>query len=481
MGIQNPQLISLILTFNPLSGRYESGYTPQILHVKKTGNDTTGDGSEPNPFLTINKAMSVLQNRGQIWVYEGTYAENTDTSPYVPTKLFGGATTCAISALVNGTKAHPCVLRAAPGHEGLVNITGEDNKYGIHTNNKDHWTVYGLRGIDLRTNFAGQEGFVDQHGVPIASLAQGWRFENILVKHVVGASGGNASGIGVWGSADLVIRNVKFRNIHAEGGSQAAAIQMYGTTKCLIEHIDTDDCDYGVFQKDHIDELPTAPYNPRPGAEIRYSKIKSDSYCLYYSISGDGSAASGDQYAHHNDITAYREVGANVIFAEMGGAASTSKKLRIKNNSINKMSTSGGSLFHVNRWEEFENEGNVILANGQIITTPHATGGQITKSDYNAYSQFQAILKQYTDDVVNYGNLPAWQAALASASTALGVDNPDLHSVVSATLFNNAAAEDYTLAAGSPAIGIMPDGSDAGSRQYGTEIIGLTSEYTVGD
>ena len=45
------------------------------IHVKKTGNDTTGNGSSTTPYLTINKAYAVAVNGDEILVYAGTYQE----------------------------------------------------------------------------------------------------------------------------------------------------------------------------------------------------------------------------------------------------------------------------------------------------------------------------------------------------------------------------------------------------------------------
>ena len=53
----------------------------QILQVNKGGNDTTGDGSDENPYLTIGHAMSLITDatsskRYEILVGPGTYSEN---------------------------------------------------------------------------------------------------------------------------------------------------------------------------------------------------------------------------------------------------------------------------------------------------------------------------------------------------------------------------------------------------------------------
>ena len=54
-------------------------YEAEDLHVAKTGDDSTGDGSFANPYLTISKGYDVALAAGgkTVWVHEGTYAEDT--------------------------------------------------------------------------------------------------------------------------------------------------------------------------------------------------------------------------------------------------------------------------------------------------------------------------------------------------------------------------------------------------------------------
>ena len=53
--------------------------TYTTIHVAKTGNDTTGDGSESKPYLTIQKALDSLPKlllaRADIVIHGGTYEE----------------------------------------------------------------------------------------------------------------------------------------------------------------------------------------------------------------------------------------------------------------------------------------------------------------------------------------------------------------------------------------------------------------------
>ena len=45
-------------------------------HVKTTGNDSTGDGSDGNPWLTIAKGLSTMAASDTLEIHTGTYAEH---------------------------------------------------------------------------------------------------------------------------------------------------------------------------------------------------------------------------------------------------------------------------------------------------------------------------------------------------------------------------------------------------------------------
>ena len=70
---------SRIISYEPFT------YDVSDLHVMKTGNDSTGDGSFGNPYLTIDKAVSTVGSAGglNIWVHEGKYMENSQGLNYL--------------------------------------------------------------------------------------------------------------------------------------------------------------------------------------------------------------------------------------------------------------------------------------------------------------------------------------------------------------------------------------------------------------
>ena len=51
-------------------------YTGPVWHVATTGSDTTGDGTEGNPFATIQTAIDSSSDGDTVLVSAGTYVEN---------------------------------------------------------------------------------------------------------------------------------------------------------------------------------------------------------------------------------------------------------------------------------------------------------------------------------------------------------------------------------------------------------------------
>jgi parallel beta-helix repeat protein len=96
-----------VFTGATLSKQPAFDYAVGDLHVSKSGNDTTGDGSFANPYLTINKAFSVIAAAGgvTIWVQAGTYAENSGSGYF---------------ALTNKAYTNRVTVRPKPGDEVIV-------------------------------------------------------------------------------------------------------------------------------------------------------------------------------------------------------------------------------------------------------------------------------------------------------------------------------------------------------------------------
>lgn len=72
--------------FTALAKKPDAALSYTVLHVAKTGSDESGDGSEDNPYLTIQKAVNTLPklllNRVIIRVHGGTYDEDVQLSGF---------------------------------------------------------------------------------------------------------------------------------------------------------------------------------------------------------------------------------------------------------------------------------------------------------------------------------------------------------------------------------------------------------------
>ena len=112
------------------TGSYSFGAN-DILVDRTNGNDSTGDGSESNPYATIAKGLDEITSGNTVWVKGGTYAENTGSGYLLVNSLSFAAETA---------------LRAVPGE--TVVITNVSGAYVFRTNTDiDNFT---FRGITFR-------------------------------------------------------------------------------------------------------------------------------------------------------------------------------------------------------------------------------------------------------------------------------------------------------------------------------------------
>lgn len=124
--------------------------------------------------------------------------------------------------------------------------------------------------------------------------------------------------------------------------------------------------------------------------------------------------------------------------------------------------------------------GNILIRNNSQFLFVERTVDEapnLIASDHNLYdSNFQKIIMDmYAADSRQYKSLVDWQNALAADSHSLGIDNPDKNSALVAytKLFVDIEKHNYKHAPDSPTIVFMPDKSNAGPYQLGTEAIGV--------
>ena len=109
----------LLLLFVVVSDALSATY-----YVRKTGNDGTGDGSTGNPWLTVDKGISMLSAGDILMIGDGTYAENSGSGYLAISRSFASYVTIQ-SESQDPTKV---VILNVSGNYGTVN-TGEANYY----------------------------------------------------------------------------------------------------------------------------------------------------------------------------------------------------------------------------------------------------------------------------------------------------------------------------------------------------------------
>jgi len=71
---------------------------PATYHVATTGDDVAGDGSEGNPWATINHAISQAASGDTIIVHDGTYVENVGVNKSLTIQSMNGAAVTIVQA-----------------------------------------------------------------------------------------------------------------------------------------------------------------------------------------------------------------------------------------------------------------------------------------------------------------------------------------------------------------------------------------------
>jgi hypothetical protein len=107
-------------------------YASADLHVSKSGNDGSGDGSYGSPYLTISHAYDQVASGGgvTVWVNEGTYAENDGNGYFLK---------------ASDTYTAPLVIQAVPNNR--VVWTAASSSYILRFNGSNSNVVF--KGIEF--------------------------------------------------------------------------------------------------------------------------------------------------------------------------------------------------------------------------------------------------------------------------------------------------------------------------------------------
>lgn len=186
-GVHNVSVTNSDGTSNVVTFTVTEQAAGNTYYVATTGNDTTGNGSEGNPWLTIQKAVNLVQPGDTILVRGGTYAKCV---------LIGSSVG---SAAVSGTANARITLKAYPGETVVWNndfsyaaghFTACDTLF-IRINSRSYWTI---EGFTFKRNRSYSGGF-NYHGIYAAAVTAPANGIHILNNELDGQNVQTSSGI----------------------------------------------------------------------------------------------------------------------------------------------------------------------------------------------------------------------------------------------------------------------------------------------
>lgn len=467
--------------------------TGREFFVTKDGNDSNNNGrSLGSSFLTINRANGAANQPGDTVTVYSTgaptfYVEDSFGNPYVPASYAsdndGTPTISAIGLSASGVLGNPITLRAAPGHEGLVNITGQNTRAGMVIQARNYIQVYGLRFVDCYTMGIGSQGQAQREVFVPAEGSTGCRIENCAVKGVRCIVGINNAFYGPWGTKDWIIYNCYGTGI--TGPSHAHGIQSYGVINALIRNnkIILGSNGSCIYYKDHFRVSPGG--SPVDVGEVCFNWFEGGERSFNFGIMGGLSERPGPCYAHHNIGLNFREAGYKEDGWDGGGLAGYQ---RVEQN-LFYTTFPGTSGISESSARGLRTRGNISIGASlhmELMNNSPDAPGWLEAADYNIFGGVNTL--DFNSIVNRYGTGSAardwtqWRAIQIGQFSTVKMSNPDAHSVLAsaASLFVNAGAGNFAYRVGSPALGFMPGGSNAGPFQYGTEVLGVTSAYSAG-
>ncbi len=467
--------------------------------VTKTGNDNNScTNNIINACLTIQKGVSLLSAGDTLNIGAGIYNDDGGNSPYIPNGTVVGwldanPPSSNVIITVNGTFGNLITIQAIPGDEGLVTIDAENQRMAIHMQSSDYIRIKGLNIINSRGSAITSWGQSANAVADVSRLSIGVVIENNRIINTTGDYGTNICAISMWGSQDWVVRNNYIDTSHELNIGTTIfnrfgnGIMAYGVINALIENNEIVNVGSGIFWKDHfLTDLATRGLVNE--SEVRYNKITALGAPVYIGIKGSNSVESGDNYVHHNIFYGHGSNEEGGVRISMAGAFAQSGDVRIEHNLID-----GEGILH-SRGISIDGSRNITIIGNIIIRTKVAidyiaydssvaVGKKpvINNSDNNIYNTFSTLITvdKYGTLGAGFTQLSNWQTALASQFESLNYDNPDTNSIteIPEDLFDNLDDKNYMNKLGSPAIGFMPDGSNAGPYQFGNEIIGLLPQW----
>ena len=170
-----------------------TGYEGPVWYVSATGSDSTGDGSEENPFASIQFGLDSASESDTVSVSNGMYLENIIWPATNGIQLIGsGEENCVIDGDSTG--------RVITFHDSSnVNID----------------TTTHITGFTIQNGVSDLENITEKPGAGIYCVNASPMLTDCTIKE--NYAYGDGGGIALLDSSDMIIANVKFQNNMARG------------------------------------------------------------------------------------------------------------------------------------------------------------------------------------------------------------------------------------------------------------------------
>jgi hypothetical protein len=359
----------------------------------------------------------------------GSYDVGNSSQWYIP----------ALNPAHSGTSGNPITFIAAPGTVTIAGTGGTNPLVGSYGHDYVIWDgfIVNMQGHDKGAIF---------------SAANNCTLQNCVINGDYMATGDNHDGVRVDQATNIIIRNNKFQGIQGDSWN-SCGIKTYVATNLLAEHNEIYNCTGGFSDKQQ-----------GQNNTWRYNLIHdlTSTPCHVHTQAG----ALNNIYIYQNVI-----YNVNTALDLDNDVAQTYDNLNFYNNTIH-ITSSGGWVFGYRFVNTNTSVYNNIVYNPDTSAAYWADNSKPSYENYNDYyPTTKFIANKYQENQVIYNSINNWNAATVLDANSINQD----------PLFANAAAHDFHLQAGSPALTSGRGGSWSvvqGAYITGNETIGLTSETT---
>lgn len=393
-------------------------------------------GTEAMPWRTLYKAASAPLKPGDtVYIKKGVYDVST-----------GGTWNSPAINLPSGAPGKPITFKSLPKHAAVLDTRNTRDNPAIGVNMRSHVVI---------------DGFVipkpGNKGIAIfgegGTKARDVLIQNNIIHGVYVGGLDNTEAIRIENAEDVIVRNNTIYDVNNGGGSSnASAVKTYKVKNVVIENNEMYDVVAGVKEKEASSLLT-----------IRNNRIYN---CSYGFVLNNQNGGVSESIRYHNNV-----VECASGFESATQSSAVMRDVHIYNNTFAGYKTKGvhanehGQEFYIYNNIFYRGAGSVSMADF-FTRQPHAK--QIVMMDYNLYRhEPKVVIGLYSLNDTSTSLLD-WQRK------PYGLDR---NSFLSDPQFVDAAAGNFQLRAGSPALGAGRDINgqkvNVGAYATGKEVIGL--------